>query len=207
MSEPPASGARDRNRARIVEAAQRLWVGDPDASMDAVAQVAGVVRRTLYGHFATRDDLVVAVAARAADFIDDFVAADPDCSPTERLAAMSNQLWRDGHQLRLLIAAAEQLDNHTVAAALARINHGMAAVIADGQRTGEFSDHLPPAAMAKAMEASAVALHLAAADGDWVGTADQVALAALIAAGVPTGKARKVLQRSGYRNRTRDPGR
>jgi len=41
----------DVNRRRILDVALAELLRDPDASMDQIARAAGVVRRTVYGHF------------------------------------------------------------------------------------------------------------------------------------------------------------
>jgi AcrR family transcriptional regulator len=46
------------NREAILRAAALLLNDDPDASLEAIAAAAGLSRRALYGHFATRDDLL-----------------------------------------------------------------------------------------------------------------------------------------------------
>jgi AcrR family transcriptional regulator len=51
-----------RNRARLVEAAARAFRDDGlGVSVNAIARAAGVNVATLYRHFATKDDLIVAV--------------------------------------------------------------------------------------------------------------------------------------------------
>ena len=64
MSEPvrPRRSQARANRSRIIEAAIGAFAADPDASMDDVARAAGVVRRTVYGHFPNRDALVEGIA-------------------------------------------------------------------------------------------------------------------------------------------------
>lgn len=49
-------------RARIVDAAARLFYaeGVRAVSVDAVAEKAGITKRTLYAHFASKDDLIAA---------------------------------------------------------------------------------------------------------------------------------------------------
>lgn len=49
-------------RARIIEAAARLYYGEGirSVSVDAVAEKAGVTKRTLYYHFKSKDDLIAA---------------------------------------------------------------------------------------------------------------------------------------------------
>lgn len=51
-----------QTRARIVDAASRLFYADGvrAVSVDAVAEKAGITKRTLYAHFASKDDLVAA---------------------------------------------------------------------------------------------------------------------------------------------------
>ncbi|MEL7975241.1 helix-turn-helix domain-containing protein [Isoptericola sp. F-RaC21] len=51
-----------RNRARLVEAARRVFASDgPDAPLEKVAADAGVSRTTLHRHFASREALASAV--------------------------------------------------------------------------------------------------------------------------------------------------
>lgn len=42
---------------RILEAAERVFAADPSASLEAVAQAAGVARTTVHRRFSSRDDL------------------------------------------------------------------------------------------------------------------------------------------------------
>lgn len=53
-----------RNAERIVEAAVLQLRQRPDATMTSIARAAGVGRVTLYGHFASRRDLVDAAIVR-----------------------------------------------------------------------------------------------------------------------------------------------
>jgi serine phosphatase RsbU (regulator of sigma subunit) len=58
---PPRRLDAARNRQRILEAADRLLGQSPAATVADIAAAAGVARSTLYRHFSTRDELVVAV--------------------------------------------------------------------------------------------------------------------------------------------------
>ncbi|WP_205865632.1 TetR/AcrR family transcriptional regulator [Mycolicibacterium porcinum] len=190
----PASGVRERNRVRIVDAARELWAHNPDATMDDVSRAAGVVRRTLYGYFATREDLVIAVAERTAETVNSIAAEDrSESGATERLARIHLDLWSVGHHVGFLQIAAAQADANSIEA-LRRMRDTVAEVIADGQRTGEFSDHLPPQAIARLIESSAIGLHAAIAEENWHLDSRRVAAAALITAGVAPATALAVVE-------------
>lgn len=63
----------DRTREQIVVAAMRLFYGQgiKAVSMDAVAETAGVTKKTLYYHFTSKDELVAAtIAARDQPTLD-----------------------------------------------------------------------------------------------------------------------------------------
>jgi AcrR family transcriptional regulator len=53
--------AADRNHAAILEVAHDLLASSPTASMNEIAKRAGVGAGTLYRHFPTREDLILAV--------------------------------------------------------------------------------------------------------------------------------------------------
>lgn len=188
--------ARERNRIRIVDAALALWMQRPEASMDDVAVAAGVVRRTLYSHFDSREELIVAVARCAAEFIDAPTdAADPEPDPAARLAQLSTRLWQFGHHMRLMIGAASQADPDAIAAIRGRITAAVAAIVAEGQKTGQFSKRLPPQVIAALLESAAVVLHEAATTTRGkIGQRD-VAINALVVAGVDEADAVDVVRR------------
>jgi AcrR family transcriptional regulator len=58
-TEPKRSDAR-RNRDAILAAALEALATSPDASLNAIAKRAGVANATLYRHFPTREELVLA---------------------------------------------------------------------------------------------------------------------------------------------------
>ncbi|HEY3469627.1 MAG TPA: helix-turn-helix domain-containing protein [Amycolatopsis sp.] len=71
--------AAARKHAAILEAAHELFAADPAVSLNEVAKRAGVGAGTLYRHFPTREDLILAVyrydVRRLVDSVDDVLAA------------------------------------------------------------------------------------------------------------------------------------
>jgi AcrR family transcriptional regulator len=65
-SETPTSGTPRRsdalrNRERILSVAYGAFKDDPDVSLNTIAKLAGVGPGTLYRHFPTREDLILAL--------------------------------------------------------------------------------------------------------------------------------------------------
>jgi AcrR family transcriptional regulator len=94
---PPRRDATE-NRAALITAARALLQTDPDVSIEAVAAAAGLSRRAVYGHFPTRDDLVLEVVTTGSERI---LAAMPTAAdlallpPTARLARIAVALWTE----------------------------------------------------------------------------------------------------------------
>ncbi|WP_448190520.1 TetR/AcrR family transcriptional regulator [Azospirillum sp. sgz301742] len=79
----PAVRRGDRKRAEIVDAAERLFLGEGygATSMDRIAAEAGASKRTVYNHFATKEELFRAVVERLYTALLDG-AAVPTGGPT-----------------------------------------------------------------------------------------------------------------------------
>lgn len=75
MSTVPGTSSRARaprrdaaeNREALIAAAVRVLNADVDASLEAIAAEAGLSRRSVYGHFANRDELVREVLRLGAE--------------------------------------------------------------------------------------------------------------------------------------------
>ena len=84
------------NREALIEAGIRVFSDDPDAGLARVAEEAGVSRRTLYGHFRSRAELIEALAAHVAERLVALVAQVPDDpDPIVTLARTVRVIGRD----------------------------------------------------------------------------------------------------------------
>jgi AcrR family transcriptional regulator len=62
---PPLRADAQRNRARILDAAEAVFAeSGPGASTEEVARLAGVAIGTVFRHFPTKDDLLAAIMKR-----------------------------------------------------------------------------------------------------------------------------------------------
>jgi TetR/AcrR family transcriptional regulator, mexCD-oprJ operon repressor len=135
-----------RNITAILDAALVCLRRDPDASVAAIAEQAGVGRVTVYGHYPSREALVDAVLGRAvAEAHRALADIDLDGLPAEQaLTELMRSSWQilDSHR-RLLSAAHRHLPAERIRAhhdaALRRVQR----LVARGQREGVFRTDLP----------------------------------------------------------------
>lgn len=78
----PMRADTERTITAILEAAERVLSANPAATMEQIAEAAGVARTTVHRRFATRDALVAALTGWAArKFHDAVVSARADTTP------------------------------------------------------------------------------------------------------------------------------
>ncbi len=129
-----------RNRDAILDAAARCLSDDPGASMSDIAKAAGVVRVTVYGHFASREELVEAVLIRTIDRSEaELAELDLEGDPVAALDRLVRRSWRIVDTFhRLLGAAEEALSNERIMAHHAEPMARVQALIERGQREGSM---------------------------------------------------------------------
>ena len=185
---PQRSHARS-NYTRILAAAREELSRNPDASLDAIAQAAGVVRRTVYGHFPNRQALVAALAEEAGQSLGEALASarHEGDDPPAALSRLVLASWAVGDRYRMMIALGRRdLGEEAIQATLGPSRREAAAILERGQRDGSFSGHLPAPVLALALESFLLKL----LESQWPDPAGQAsATAVLIAAGVEPGAA------------------
>ena len=100
MSQPPTSPRRrkSRKRAAVLEAATDLFLthGFSGTSMDRIAEVANVSKRTVYDHFPSKDDLFRAISLEILQQVDEMPQHEysPDEALDEQLLAIGDTFAR-----------------------------------------------------------------------------------------------------------------
>ncbi|CAL2072069.1 TetR/AcrR family transcriptional regulator [Streptomyces sp. TR1341] len=180
----------DANRRRILDVALAELLRDPDASMDQIARAAGVVRRTVYGHFPSREALISTLTDEAVQALADADATGRTgvTDPAEALARSVLALWATADRYRLLIALAQRtVTVQGIRERLAPVRAAKVRVLQQGLEEGVFTSPLPAPALAYVHEQTLFAVMEAVNDGllaaEEAGRAATVTV--LTAAGVP----------------------
>ena len=143
---PPARRAdARRNIQRILDAALEELTLNPDASMEAVAQRAGVVRATIYVHFPTREALITAVTERAIESTREVIGnvdSEKD-NPVEALTHIIRVAWDMLGRYHALVAINSQVDPAQLRALHDPVLRLLDPVLERGRVTGHFNPELP----------------------------------------------------------------
>ncbi|MGW0191558.1 TetR/AcrR family transcriptional regulator [Streptomyces sp. NPDC003362] len=196
MTNAPLTATPDRSRtlltrARILEAARQELSRDPDASLGDIAEAAGVVRRTVYGHFNGRAALVEGLVEDAAQALRQALANPvPVADAVTELAHFVLAVWPVGDRYRILLRLAPQdLGAERVAEVLAPARYVAEVIIGRGQRQGVFQASVPPGPLSRALEGHLLGLLDCVNGGAWSDDGTGTATAALIAMGVDADQA------------------
>jgi AcrR family transcriptional regulator len=174
-------------RARILEAARQELDRDPDSSLGDIAEAAGVVRRTVYGHFNGRAALMEGLVEEATWALRKALAVPraPAADAVTELARFVLAVWPVGDRYRILLRLAPQdLGADRLAEVLAPARDMTEAIIGRGQRQGAFQTGIPPVVLTRALEGHLLGLLDCVNSGVWSDDGTGTATAALIAMGV-----------------------
>ncbi|MER5952053.1 TetR/AcrR family transcriptional regulator [Streptomyces sp. NPDC001904] len=197
MTPASASVRADANRRRILDDALAELLRDPDASMDQIARAAGVVRRTVYGHFPSRDALIEALVDDAAQAVADAHRAGREgvADPAEAVARSILAIWPIADRYRLLVHLAQRsVTVEGIRARLTPVREACTELLQQALEKGEFDSPLPAEALAHVHEQVLFGLMEAVNEG--VLPAEDAGRAAVVAvlssAGYPTKDAKRL---------------
>jgi len=138
-------------RDRILDVALDVLGENPDAGMGDIAAAAGVVRRTVYGHFPSRLDLVRTLTERAVTEMT-AVLADVNAADSAADAAWAGfvaRIWPVAHRYRVLLALRRGEFGEAIHGQLGPVDVLLADLVHRGQDSGVFAQHLPAAILSQ----------------------------------------------------------
>ncbi|WP_078616671.1 TetR/AcrR family transcriptional regulator [Streptomyces sp. 351MFTsu5.1] len=187
---PGPSSRADTNRRRILDVALTELLRDPDTSMDRIARAAGVVRRTVYGHFPNRETLVGTLVDGAAEAVAAAHAAGREGAAdlAQALAGSVLAVWEVADRYRFLVALAQRGGTvQGVRERLAPVRAASTELLRRGLDEGVFVSPLPAPALAYVHEQMLFAVMAAVDDGLLAAeeAGRSAAVSMLTAAGVP----------------------
>ncbi|MER7480056.1 TetR/AcrR family transcriptional regulator [Streptomyces sp. NPDC126510] len=188
----------DANRRRILDVALAELLRDPDASMDQIARAAGVVRRTVYGHFPSREALISTLVDEAVEALSAAHAAGREDvrEPAEAVARSVLAVWEIADRYRLLVALAQRtVTMQGIRERLAPVRDASIGLLQQGLDENVFSSPLPAPALAYVHEQMLFAVMEAVNDGLLAAqeAGRCAAVTVLTAAGVPASKATELV--------------
>jgi AcrR family transcriptional regulator len=134
----------NETRNRILDVALEVLGRNPDAGMGEIASAAGVVRRTVYGHFPTRADLVQTLAQRAVSEIAALLSElGSEASAETVWANFVAGLWPLTHRYRVLLALRRGEYGEQIHALLGPVDQTLSGLVQRGQDSEVFGRHLP----------------------------------------------------------------
>lgn len=188
----------DANRRRILDVALAELLRDPDASMDQIARAAGVVRRTVYGHFPSREALIGTLVDGAVEAVAAAHAAGREgaADPAHAVAGSVLAVWEIADRYRILVALAQRsVTMQGIRDRLAPVRATCTELLQRGLDDGVFVSTLPAPALAYVHEQMLFGVMEAVNDGllapEEAGRS--AAVTVLTAAGVPASRATELV--------------
>jgi AcrR family transcriptional regulator len=135
----------NETRDRILDVALDVLGENPDAGMGDIAAAAGVVRRTVYGHFPSRLDLIRTLTARAVTEVTAVLTEVSACDAAADAAWVEfiARLWPVAHRYRVLLALRRGEYGEAIHGLLGPVDELLADLVKRGQDSDVFARYLP----------------------------------------------------------------
>ncbi len=184
----------DDTRKRILDVALEVLGQNPDSGIGNIASAAGVVRRTVYGYFPTRTDLVRTLAQRA---VDEVAAVLDEVNDSEGAAEtvwvdFIARLWPLAHRYRVLLALRRGEYGEEIHALLGPVDKILADLVQKGQDSEVFGRHLPAQVLSQVAYAAVFAIADNNLSNGTLG-AHAATITSLLILGVPEARAKALV--------------
>jgi AcrR family transcriptional regulator len=160
----PRRGDAYRNDEHILRTAARVLADDPNASIQRIADEAGVVRMTVYRRYRNRDALRRAIFDRAAVEAYGVIAEDRDLDPVTALRALIVEMAAIIQRYPVLAVSTDwqpapgERHRPVPPPAARRMHQAVFTLVKRGQRDGLLRADLPPELLPQAITGT---LHVA----------------------------------------------
>jgi AcrR family transcriptional regulator len=189
----PTESSRVRSmnetRDRILDVALDVLGENPDAGMGDIASAAGVVRRTVYGHFPSRLDLIRTLTERAVAEMRSVLTevnatnAEADATWVEFIA----RVWPVANRYRVLLALRRGEYGEAIHSLLGPLDELLADLVKRGQDSDVFAQHLQAGILSQI--AYGVVFAIADSDSDLSNGVRAATITSLLMLGVPETRA------------------
>lgn len=147
------------NREALLGAAAAALNEDIDASLESIAARAGLSRRAVYGHFATRDELLVEVFTRGARRLAALLDPVSHPDPLVEIALFGATLWAEVEHVRVSAALAVRGPHRAmVGTALDPARERLRETVRRGMETGRIRTDLDRETVTRLIENAAVSV-------------------------------------------------
>jgi AcrR family transcriptional regulator len=147
------------NREAILGAAAIALNEDIDASLESIAARAGLSRRAVYGHFATRDELLIEVFTRGARRLAALLDPVSHPDPLVEIALFGATLWAEVEHVRVSAALAVRGPHRTmVGTALDPARERLRETVRRGMESGRIRTDLDRETVTRLIENAAVSV-------------------------------------------------
>ena len=147
------------NRAALLVAARDVLNVDPEASLETIATRAGLSRRSVYGHFATRDDLLRELVRLGSGRVAGAVAGITHTDPVVRLALIGTRLWHEVEHVRVMALITVRGPLRSYAAdALLPVRAAVLAAVGEALAASSIRSDVTASRLARLVEDSALSV-------------------------------------------------
>jgi len=147
------------NREALLGAAAAALNEDIDASLESIAARAGLSRRAVYGHFATRDELLVEVFTRGARRLAALLDPVSHPDPLVEIALFGATLWAEVEHVRVSAALAVRGPHRElVGTALDPARERLRETVQRGMESGRIRTDLDRETVTRLIENAAVSV-------------------------------------------------
>ncbi|MBF4634901.1 TetR/AcrR family transcriptional regulator [Agreia pratensis] len=147
------------NRIAILDAAISELNHNPDASLETIASAAGLSRRSIYGHFSTRDELVAELNDRGIARVTAALAPIRHDDARVALALVGARLWSEVEDVRVTAQLAIRGPRREIVAeGLDPVRRGVLAIVEQGVAAGQLRTDIEPRTLARLIEGAALSV-------------------------------------------------